>query len=118
VKLHPRFLKDQVRKEIMFSLDAFPLLDLLTLPWFVGDVRGHSMLYNTIAEGPFGASTSAWKPWAYMFFSAGLFLWFTDMCIYWIHRWLHLPVFYKRLHKPHHKWISEWNECPSSSAPR
>ncbi|ORY84701.1 hypothetical protein BCR35DRAFT_313484 [Leucosporidium creatinivorum] len=105
MKHHPRFLKDQVRKEIMFSLDAFPLLDLLTLPWFVGDVRGHSMLYDTIAEGPFGTSAAAWKPWAYMIFSAALFLWFTDMCIYWIHRWLHIPMFYKRLHKPHHKWI-------------
>ena len=35
------------------------------------------------------------------------FLLFTDYGIYWIHRWLHLPVFYKIFHKPHHKWISE-----------
>lgn len=35
------------------------------------------------------------------------FLVFTDYCIYWIHRWLHHPILYKRLHKPHHKWISE-----------
>jgi sterol desaturase/sphingolipid hydroxylase (fatty acid hydroxylase superfamily) len=34
------------------------------------------------------------------------FLLFTDYCIYWIHRWLHLPMFYKYIHKPHHKWIS------------
>ncbi|KAF7332021.1 Fatty acid hydroxylase [Mycena kentingensis (nom. inval.)] len=33
------------------------------------------------------------------------FLLFTDYCIYWIHRWLHVPFIYKRLHKPHHKWI-------------
>lgn len=30
---------------------------------------------------------------------------FTDYCIYWIHRWLHLPIIYKYIHKPHHKWI-------------
>ena len=30
---------------------------------------------------------------------------FTDYCIYWVHRWLHHPLIYKRLHKPHHKWI-------------
>ena len=34
------------------------------------------------------------------------YLLFTDYCIYWIHRWLHLPLFYKYLHKPHHKWLS------------
>lgn len=106
VKLHPRYLKDQVRKEILFSLDAFPVIDILTLPLFLGDVRGYSMLYDSVAEGPFGAQ-GGWKPWAYMIFSAMFFLWLTDFCIYWIHRWLHLPVLYKRLHKPHHKWISE-----------
>ena len=34
------------------------------------------------------------------------FLVFTDYCIYWIHRWEHHPLFYKWLHKPHHKWLS------------
>lgn len=103
---HPRFLKNQVRKEIAFSLEAFPMLDLLTLPWFVGDVRGWSMLYDTVEEGPFGKQGGA-LPWLYMAFSAAFFLWFTDFCIYWVHRWLHIPFLYKRLHKPHHKWISE-----------
>ncbi|GAA5908089.1 hypothetical protein JCM8208_003683 [Rhodotorula glutinis] len=101
---HPRFLKNQVAKEIAFSLEAFPMLDLLTLPWFVGDVRGHSQLYDSIAEGPFGDKGGV-LPWLYMAFSAALFLWFTDFAIYWVHRWLHLPFLYKRLHKPHHKWI-------------
>ena len=102
---HPRFLKNQVAKEIAFSLEAFPMLDLLTLPWFVGDVRGHSQLYDSIAEGPFGQQGGV-MPWLYMAFSAALFLWFTDFAIYWVHRWLHIPFLYKRLHKPHHKWIS------------
>ena len=34
------------------------------------------------------------------------FLAFTDYCIYWAHRWLHIPVIYRWLHKPHHKWLS------------
>lgn len=106
MKLHPRFLKNQVSKEIQFSLDAFPMLDLLTLPWFVGDVRGWSMLYDTMESGPFGAQ-GGWKPWVYMAASAAVFLLFTDFCIYWIHRILHIPVLYKKLHKPHHKWISK-----------
>jgi sterol desaturase/sphingolipid hydroxylase (fatty acid hydroxylase superfamily) len=113
MKLHPRFLKNQVRQEIQFSLEAFPMLDLLTLPWFVGDVRGWSKLYDSMEEGPFGA-VGGWQPWAYMLVSACAFLWFTDMCIYWVHRWLHIPVLYKKLHKPHHKWISAF---PSLTTP-
>ena len=35
------------------------------------------------------------------------YLLFTDYGIYWIHRWLHIPIFYKYIHKPHHKWISK-----------
>ena len=37
------------------------------------------------------------------------FLVFTDYCIYWIHRWEHHPLFYKWLHKPHHKWLSTYS---------
>ena len=35
------------------------------------------------------------------------FLMVTDYSIYWIHRMVHLPLLYKHLHKPHHKWISQ-----------
>ncbi|EMD34157.1 hypothetical protein CERSUDRAFT_76271 [Gelatoporia subvermispora B] len=93
---HPRFLKDQIKQEIHSSLQAFPGMTLLTLPWFLGEVNGYTKLYDNVDE--YG--------WGYFFLSIPLFLVFTDYCIYWIHRWLHLPVFYKRLHKPHHKWIS------------
>ncbi|KIJ52354.1 hypothetical protein M422DRAFT_222861 [Sphaerobolus stellatus SS14] len=92
---HPRFLPNQVRKEIMCSLKAFPGMIALTLPFFLSEVRGWTRLYDNVND--FG--------WTYLFFSMPLFLVFTDYCIYWIHRWLHLPFFYKRLHKPHHKWI-------------
>ncbi|KAG0370024.1 c-5 sterol desaturase [Gamsiella multidivaricata] len=43
--------------------------------------------------------------WGYTAVSIVCFLLFTDFGIYWIHRWLHHPLLYKRLHKPHHKWI-------------
>lgn len=92
---HPRFLKNQVRQEIMCSLWAFPGMTLLTLPWFMGEVRGHAKLYERPDQ--YG--------WAYFFLSVPLYLVFTDYGIYWIHRWLHLPFFYKLFHKPHHKWI-------------
>jgi len=43
---HPRFLKNQVRLEIKTSLRAFPVMTLLTLPWFQAEVMGYSMLYD------------------------------------------------------------------------
>ncbi|KAJ7352369.1 fatty acid hydroxylase [Mycena albidolilacea] len=92
---HPRFLKNQVRLEIMSSVRALPVMSLLTIPVFVGEVRGYSRLYDRIdTYGYF-----------YFFASIPLFLLFTDYGIYWIHRWLHLPFLYKRLHKAHHQWI-------------
>lgn len=95
MKKHPRFLKNQVRLEIECSLNAFAPLDLLTLPWFLGEVRGHSLLYNNISD--YGL--------AYAIFSVPFFLVFTDACIYWVHRLEHHPRLYKHIHKPHHKWL-------------
>ncbi|CEH19239.1 c5-sterol desaturase [Ceraceosorus bombacis] len=95
MKKHPRFLKNQVRLEIESSLRAFLPLDILTLPWFVAEVRGHSMLYENISD--YGI--------AYAIFSVPFFLVFTDACIYWVHRLEHHPRLYKHIHKPHHKWL-------------
>ncbi|GJJ08105.1 hypothetical protein Clacol_002313 [Clathrus columnatus] len=94
---HPRFLPNQVRKEIQASLRSFPGMIALTIPFFLCEVRGYTKLYDKIDD--YG--------WGYFLFSFPLFLVFTDYCIYWIHRWLHVPWLYKRFHKPHHKWIGK-----------
>ncbi|KAI0833274.1 hypothetical protein BC628DRAFT_1414101 [Trametes gibbosa] len=92
---HPRFLKNQVKLEIQMSMQAFPGMILLTLPWFLAEVRGYSKMYDNVDE--YG--------WLYLVASIFLFLVFTDYLIYWVHRWEHHPICYKWLHKPHHKWI-------------
>ncbi|KZT01554.1 uncharacterized protein LAESUDRAFT_663717 [Laetiporus sulphureus 93-53] len=92
---HPKFLKDQVKAEIHHSLQAFPLMTLFTLPWFEAEVMGYSKLYDNVDE--YG--------WGYLLFSVFWFLVFTDFGIYWIHRWEHHRLWYRWLHKPHHKWI-------------
>ncbi|CAJ0924757.1 7627_t:CDS:2 [Entrophospora sp. SA101] len=92
---HPKFLKNQIRKELTLSVTGFPITTFFTVPWFVGEVRGYSRLYENVDD--YG--------WLYIPISALLFLFFTDMCIYWIHRWIHHPLIYKHLHKPHHRWI-------------
>ncbi|KDQ17584.1 hypothetical protein BOTBODRAFT_128591 [Botryobasidium botryosum FD-172 SS1] len=91
---HPRFLKNQVRLEIAYSLRIFPWLTLYGLPWFVGEVRGSSKLYTNVSD--YG--------WTYLVLSIFVFMFFTDVAIYIAHRLLHHPLFYKRFHKLHHRW--------------
>ena len=50
--------------------------------------------------GP-GESPGLW----YEFFQVPLFLLVTESTYYWIHRALHSPLLYKRMHKNHHKWV-------------
>jgi lathosterol oxidase len=93
---HPRYLKNQIKLEMKQANVAFPIMAVLTVPWFLAEVRGYSKLYDTTEEGP-----GSWYTW----FQIPFFLFFTDSLIYWIHRGLHHPRVYKYIHKPHHKWI-------------
>lgn len=93
---HPKYLRNQIRMEIAQTMEAMPIMSILTAPFFLAEVRGYGKMYDTFAEEPF--------PY-YSVLQFPLFLLFTDFCIYWIHRGLHHPLIYKRLHKPHHKWI-------------
>ena len=92
---HPKFLANQIRKEIALTMYSLPQMAILTAPWFLAEVRGYSKLYLDVED--YG--------WWYMIFQFPLFLVFTDCLIYWIHRGLHHPLIYKTFHKPHHKWI-------------
>ncbi|KAI9015475.1 lathosterol oxidase [Hyaloraphidium curvatum] len=93
---HPKFLPNQVSMEISLTVRTMPLVSLYTVPWFLGEVRGHSKLYDRVDDHPWG--------WAYLAFSMAWFLLFTDCLIYWIHRFEHHPSVYNWLHKPHHLW--------------
>jgi lathosterol oxidase len=97
LEYHPRFLKNQVRQEIISSMKAVPWINVLTLPFFLAEVRGYSFLYTNVDE--YG--------WAWMGISTVLFMIWNDFLIYWIHRLEHHPSVYKYIHKPHHKWIGE-----------
>ncbi|EYE97272.1 sterol desaturase family protein [Aspergillus ruber CBS 135680] len=93
---HPKFLKNQIPMEIKQTMESMPIMSLLTAPFLVAEVRGYAKLYDSFSDEPF---------WGYSFIQFPLFIAFTDLCIYWIHRGLHHPLIYKTLHKPHHKWI-------------
>ncbi|ORY17698.1 hypothetical protein BCR34DRAFT_610863 [Clohesyomyces aquaticus] len=93
---HPKYLKNQIRLEIHQTNWALPVMAIFTAPLFLLEVRGYSKIYDTTADGP-----GLW----YNYLQFPFFIGFTDLCIYWIHRGLHHPLVYKKLHKPHHKWI-------------
>lgn len=89
-----RFLKHQKLKEIGVALSSIPIMGVISLPFFVGEVWGYSRLYHNVDD------------WGvpFLLFSIVSFLLFTDCLIYWIHRGLHYRWFYSYLHKPHHWW--------------
>uniref|UniRef100_A0A6J0TM56 Lathosterol oxidase n=1 Tax=Pogona vitticeps TaxID=103695 RepID=A0A6J0TM56_9SAUR len=96
LKKHPQFLENQVQREITHTLKSLPWISIPTVAIFFAEVRGYSKLYDNIEDSPYG--------WFGVFFSMISFLFFTDMCIYWIHRFLHHKLLYKHFHKPHHLW--------------
>jgi len=96
VRNDKRFLKNQELKEMKLSLISIPIMAIPSSFIFLAEVKGYSQLYEGV-EGLMG--------WAYLAFSIAAYLLFTDTAIYWIHRWLHHPILYARVHKPHHRWV-------------
>lgn len=93
---HPQFLENQVWREIKYAMTSLPCISIPTVALFFFEVRGYSKLYDNVSDTPMG--------WPGIFFSMMSFLLFTDMCIYWTHRFLHHKRIYKHFHKPHHVW--------------
>ncbi|XP_059812851.1 lathosterol oxidase [Hypanus sabinus] len=96
LKKHPQYLPNQVQREIKYAMQSLPWISIPTVGLFFAEIRGYSKLYDSIADSPYG--------WFGVVLSMISFLFFTDMCIYWIHRFLHHRLLYKHLHKPHHTW--------------
>lgn len=94
-----------MRLEIQQTLRSIPIMALFTIPAFLLEVRGHSFMYESVGNPGFSHPLLTLFGAAYNYIQFPLFLMFTDCGIYFIHRGLHSKLLYKRLHKPHHKWI-------------
>eukprot|EP00126_Sphaerothecum_destruens_P006476 Sdes_comp19375_c0_seq3m10636 len=92
---HKKILPNQIWLEIQQACASIPLMSIPSVAIFFAEIRGWSRLYDGIE--PFGIP--------YLLASIFSFLFFTDFGIYWIHRWLHHPLLYRHIHKPHHKWL-------------
>nr|XP_023669396.1 lathosterol oxidase isoform X2 [Paramormyrops kingsleyae] len=97
---HPQFLENQVRREIKYAMSSLPWISIPTVALFLAEVRGYSKLYDNVNESPFG--------WPGVIFSMFSFLFFTDMCIYWIHRILHHKLIYKVLYLGLYVFVNMW----------
>ena len=102
---HPKFLRNQVSLEIGQALVAIPVMTLLTVPFFIAELHGYSYIYHSTTVPTHTHWLLDTLGWRYNYLQVPLFIGFTDCGIYWIHRALHSKLLYKRLHKPHHKWI-------------
>ncbi|KAM7396351.1 hypothetical protein PAMP_019396 [Pampus punctatissimus] len=86
--------ENQVRKELKLGTASIFWMSFPTVALFFWEIRGYSKLFDNINESSLG--------WPGVFLSIAGFLFFTDMCIYWIHRFMHHKSIYKYLHKQHH----------------
>ncbi|GBG27014.1 Delta7-sterol 56-desaturase [Hondaea fermentalgiana] len=92
---HPKFLENQIAKEIWVTCTAIPVMTLMYVPFFLAEIRGHTLLFDDIDER--SVAFNVWSVIAYIMWN--------DMLIYWIHRGLHHRWVYKYVHKTHHKWL-------------
>lgn len=110
-----------MRKEIQLGTTSIFWMSFPTVALFFWEVRGHSRLYDSVSESSLGEmfknagqgscslpsfesgsyekmisnSLFPLSGWPGMFLSIAAFLFFTDMCIYWIHRFMHHKNIYK-----------------------
>jgi lathosterol oxidase len=93
---HPKFLKNQIRMEIVQSLISTPIMVGLTIPIFLLELRGYGKLYENISD----------HGWGYFFLQFPLILLFTEYLSYYLHRSLHeVPFLYTWIHKSHHRLV-------------
>jgi lathosterol oxidase len=91
LKKQPKFRPNQIRSEIIASLSALLVFNILTLSIFVAQVRGWAKIYA------FGTGSTWYEVAQYPFFVL-----FSDTCMYWLHRAFHNPVLFRISHYKHH----------------
>jgi lathosterol oxidase len=93
-RFHPQHVPvpEHRRREILWSVASIVGNAALTAPIQLAVTRGSSKVYFDV-----GAHGMAW-----LIASVVLYLAVTETLIYWIHRALHAPFLYARLHKHHH----------------
>ncbi|KAJ3034538.1 c-5 sterol desaturase [Rhizophlyctis rosea] len=80
---HPKFLKNQIRREIALSVQSLPLTAVVTVPWFFFEVRGYSKLYRNVDDYGWGYLDGYFQSLPYHIF----------VYLFPMHQWAYLGLF-------------------------
>jgi sterol desaturase/sphingolipid hydroxylase (fatty acid hydroxylase superfamily) len=83
---------EQIKKEIYRSALSAIIFTILGMGMLILWYRGYTAVYTDL---------SAYPIW-YTILSIPLVLIIQDTFYYWLHRWMHLPRIYRKVHKDHH----------------
>lgn len=103
-KDNDKLIKDAIRKVLVTHF----VLDPLT--WYY-------LLYPGYKTFGMGVGTDPIPSPITIFIQFWIFMAMNDFLFYWSHRMLHLPYFYKRFHKLHHKFIRTYGIAAEYSHP-
>lgn len=90
----------QVVREVAWSAITSFIFSLSGIGMLILWQQGHTLLYTEL---------DAYALW-YLPLSLALYLFIHETYYYWLHRWMHLPGVFRRIHKIHHDSIqtSSW----------
>ncbi|MCC7441052.1 MAG: sterol desaturase family protein [Bdellovibrionales bacterium] len=86
----------QLRSELLWSIAASAALAGLVAAGVQAYESGWTLLYFEVAE----------RGWGYLAASFGIVLLVHETYYYWVHRLLHLDLFYRLLHRHHHQFVT------------
>lgn len=86
----------QFRRELAYSAITSLIFAVAGLGLLWAWQTGHTAIYSDFSG--FGA--------VYFLFSLAAALFLHETCYYWLHRWMHRPAVFKRVHKVHHQSIA------------
>lgn len=84
----------ELRRAIFWSMMSVLGNVVLMLPLQLLTLRSANKIYYDVND----------HGWPYLFLTILTELAFSELLVYWIHRWLHLPFFFRHIHHIHHKF--------------
>jgi len=81
-----------IRRELKYSIISLCIFTVIDALIYLAQLKGYTKLYTDVDK--YG--------WAYLVFSVILIIFLHDALFYFIHRFMHHPKIYNRVHKLHH----------------
>jgi sterol desaturase/sphingolipid hydroxylase (fatty acid hydroxylase superfamily) len=92
IQFNRRFSSLSISEEVKNSVVSLMLFTAVDTIIYLAQIKGYTRVYSDINE--YG--------WPYLVFSIVIIILFHDTYLYFVHRFMHLPKIYERVHKVHH----------------